>query len=396
LPDRDPKIQAPKAPSDNGFVTALDPRFGHWLLSSLRSGLLAIDATGQLLEINPDAARVVFGCGSAAADDLTEHLIGKHCRDALAGQPAMAELMLSALDGREPPSRAELRLEANGGAAPASIGYTLTRVRDEEGRVRGAVMQFRDLTPYERADEQERLRERLLALGQMAAGVAHELRNPLASTEILVGLLAREVREEEPAALVDDLRSELRRMAAIIDASLSFVRTEAPRWELEDPRALIASVVAGARARSPEGVEINSEVGGSPAQVAMDREKLESVLVNLVQNACHALLEDPDSAAPTVTISCDVEGNAQAELVIRVADNGPGVPEALRERIFYPFFTTRESGSGVGLALAQKLVAAHGGSLLLERQRVGACFAIHLPIRTDLRGELAADDEATR
>jgi signal transduction histidine kinase len=308
--------------------------------------------------------------------------------------------LIAALDGREPPSRAELRLEANGGAAPASIGYTLTRVRDEEGGVRGAVMQFRDLTPYERADEQERLRERLAALGQMAAGVAHELRNPLASTEILVGLLAREVREEEPAALVDDLRSELRRMAAIIDASLSFVRTEAPRWELEDPRALIAAVVAGARARSPRGVEINSEVGASPAQVAMDREKLESVLVNLVQNACHALLEDPDCAAPAVTISCDVEGNAQPELVIRVADNGPGVPEALRERIFYPFFTTRESGSGVGLALAQKLVAAHGGSLLLERQRVGACFAIHLPIRTDLRtdlrSELAGDDEATR
>ncbi|NNL86119.1 MAG: hypothetical protein HKP27_10725, partial [Myxococcales bacterium] len=90
----------------------------------------------------------------------------------------------------------------------------------------------------------------------------------------------------------------------------------------------------------------------------------------------------------------------QPELVIRVADNGPGVPEALRERIFYPFFTTRESGSGVGLALAQKLVAAHGGSLLLERQRVGACFAIHLPIRTDLRtdsrGERAGADEVIR
>ena len=333
--------------------------------------------------MNPDAARIVFGCGSAASDDFTTHLIGKHCQKALASQPAIADLLLGALDGREPPSRAELRLEANGGAAPASIGYTLTRVRDEEGRLQGAAMQFRDLTPYERADEQERLRERLAALGQMAAGVAHELRNPLASTEILVGLLAREVDDGEPATLVDELRGELRRMAGIIDASLSFVRTEAPRWEREDPAALIRAAVDDARGRVPRGIAVECALGDLPPHVALDREKLESVLVNLIQNACQALAGEPEVDDPRVVVRGEVEGDRQQELVVRVSDNGPGIPDSLRERIFYPFFTTRESGSGVGLALAQKLVAAHGGSLLLEKATGGACFAIHLPLRSD-------------
>jgi len=362
-----------------------DSQYAGWLVGSIRSGLVAIDERGAVAALNAAAARLL-GCTGADPDAA----IGKDVRDVLSGQPALVERLLAVLAGDEPPSRSELPLAPRGGRPGPTIGYTASAVRDESGAIRGAVLQFRDLTPYERNAEQERLRDRLAALGEMAAGLAHEIRNPLAGMEILTGLLRRRLGDHpEELALVRELGDEIRRVAESVTESLEFVRPVALRCEPVDPVELLEESLARARARNALEVEVSRDYPEALPPLRADGERLETVLTNLMLNAFEAM-ETCESAARWLRIGVRCEGGEEdghpgdphaPEMVFTVADGGPGIPEELRERIFYPFFTTRQHGSGVGLAQAQKIVAGHGGRLELASEAgAGAVFRVRLPL----------------
>jgi signal transduction histidine kinase len=364
-----------------------DSRYAGWLVGSIRSGLVAIDETGALAALNAAALRVLAGRGGDPGA-----VIGEDCRDVLAGQPAVVERLLAALAGAETPARAELALSPRAGRPGLTIGYTAAAVRDEQGAARGAVLQFRDLTPYERSAEQERLRDRLAALGEMAAGLAHEIRNPLAGMEILTGLLRRRLQDQpEEKALLDELEAEIRRLAETVTASLEFVRPVSLRCEPVDPVELLEESLARARARVPFAGDVERDYDETLPALRADGERLEAVLTNLIVNALEAM-EGAGSKPRRVRLGVraeagfDAEGGAEresapTEIVFTVADSGPGIPDDLRERIFYPFFSTKQEGSGVGLAQAQKIVAGHGGRLELESPRGrGATFRVRIPL----------------
>jgi nitrogen-specific signal transduction histidine kinase len=228
-----------------------DSDYAGLLLDSIRSGLVAIDAHGTIAALNATGHRVL---GCAGADPAA--LLGRPCREALATQPGVVQRLLETLDGAELPSRAELSLERAG----PTIGYTVSAVRDAAGAILGAVLQFRDITPYERDAEQARLRERLAALGEMAAGLAHEIRNPLAGMEILTGLLRRRLGERtEEVALVNELSDELRRVAQTVTDSLEFVRPVVLRSDPVDPVEVIEESLARARSRVPFDVDVRRD-----------------------------------------------------------------------------------------------------------------------------------------
>jgi signal transduction histidine kinase len=316
-------------------------------------------------------------------------VLGRPVAQVLAGRPEVVALLESALDGRERPGRAELRLRSADDPEPFTLGYTLLPVRDREGTVRGSAMLFRDLTPFERADEQARLAERLRALGEMAAGLAHEIRNPLASLEVLAGLLKRRVPDRADALeLVEELTAEIRSLAAIVDAGLDFVRPVPLHREELDLAALLEESLARARARVPFDGVVERRIAPEARTAAADPERLRGALVNLIANALEAMAEGA-SPAPRLELAAWREDEGRSGVCIAVADSGPGVPAELRERIFHPFFTTRDSGSGVGLAEVQKVVAGHGGHVELdERPGGGSVFRIHLPDPPDAeRGE---------
>jgi signal transduction histidine kinase len=265
-------------------------------------------------------------------------------------------------------------------------------IRDARGAVAGAVLQFRDLTPYERNAEQERLRERLAALGEMAAGLAHEIRNPLAGMEILTGLLRRRLSERpEEIALVNELSAEIRRVAQTVTDSLEFVRPVSLRSEPVDPVEVLEESLARARSRVPFDVDVRRDYAETLPPLRADGERLEGVLTNLIVNAFEAM-HGAGSTPARVSLGLRVESAEpyfadEFELVFSVADTGPGIPDELRERIFYPFFTTKQRGSGVGLAQAQKIVAGHGGRLELESEvGNGAIFRVRLPLVTTSSG----------
>ena len=186
------------------------------ILGSMSSGVIAIDAEGVVRVYNAGAQQLL-GCpaeGPRAA-------LGRGCREVLASQPGVARLLLDALERKSPISRGELTLEAGQG----TIGLTLAPVHGEDGVPCGAGMIFRDLAPIERQDERARLQERLAALGQMAAGLAHAIRNPLAGMQVSAGLLRRRLPAgSEEQELVDELLGELREVSRTVSQSLDFVR----------------------------------------------------------------------------------------------------------------------------------------------------------------------------
>ena len=357
------------------------------------SGVCAVDANGSLVMINAAARRTLGGaCASAQ--------LGTPCEQALADYPTLARLLREALAGRPALSRAELCAERADGERRV-LGLSLTSLPDAAGAIGGAAVVFRDLTPIERSGERERLQQRLAALGEMAAGLAHELRNPIAGMEVLAGLLQRRLHgDPEALGLVIDLRGQLRQLTGTVTASLDYLRPVALRREPVEITLLAEEGLVLGLARAPQPACIDRQYRTPLPVLEVDRQLLGVALVNLIVNACEAMadararesrlvLSIDVGPAPELTraVRLDREAGERAitsrELRIAVGDTGPGVPEEIRDRIFDPFFTTRASGSGIGLANVQKIVHAHGGSLSLQSSDLGSVFCIHLPLSAD-------------
>ena len=368
------------------------------------SGVCAVDASGSLVMINAAARRTLGGSCATAP-------LGIPCEQALADYPTLARLLRDALAGRPALSRAELCAERPDGER-RMIGLSMTTLPDAAGAIRGAAVVFRDLAPIERSGERERLQQRLIALGEMAAGLAHELRNPLAGMEVLAGLLQRRLHgDSEALSLVALLRGQIRQLGETVTASLDYLRPVALAREPVDPCELMDEAIVLAFARAPRPDRVDRHYAAAPPRLAVDRQLLGVALVNLIVNACEAMAETRSSfaqraegeprpsdresrlalavevgAAPELAhrVRVDREPSeaapASRELRIAVGDNGPGVSDEIRDRIFDPFFTTRESGSGIGLANVQKIVHAHGGSLSFESSPRGSVFRVHLPL----------------
>jgi signal transduction histidine kinase len=360
-----------------------DGAFESWLLHSMSSGALGVDASGAVVLMNAGARRILGCPGDPAA-----RVCGRDCREVLAAQPEVARLLLEALRRPAGLSRLELALAGGPAGGARAIGLTLTPVRDPAGGVRGAAILFRDLAPIERSDERDRLRDRLAALGEMAAGLAHEIRNPLASMEVTGGLLRRRLEgQPEALALLGELRAELRGLAQTVSSSLDFVRPLALDRAPVAPAALLEEALATARARVAFAGRVDRDYDAAAPALSGDAERLRSALVELIVNALEAMAGCEGELrlglavrGPAPGSGLDPAGEPAGEVSLCVADSGPGVPPDLREKVFYPFFTTKQGGCGLGLASAQKIAAAHGGGIEIDA-RAGLCtFRMRLPL----------------
>jgi signal transduction histidine kinase len=298
----------------------------------------------------------------------------------------VARLLLEALRRPAGLSRLELALAGGPPGAARAIGLTLSPVRDPAGGVRGAAILFRDLAPIERHDERDRLRDRLAALGEMAAGLAHEIRNPLASMEVTGGLLRRRLEgQPEAQGLLAELLAELRGLAQTVSSSLDFVRPLALDRAPVAPAALLEEALATARARVAFAGRVDRDYDAAAPALSGDAERLRSALVELIVNALEAMAGCEGEMRLGLAVQVPAPGSGPdsepvGEVSLCVADSGPGVPPQLREKVFYPFFTTKQGGCGLGLASAQKVAAAHGGGIEIDG-RAGTCtFRMRLPV----------------
>jgi len=346
----------------------------------MRNGVIAFRRDGVLTLINDEAYRM-FGLVRAPGD------IGRPFADVLKGRLDVIRVLTSAFELSHLPNRAEVRLKDLGRV----IGYTLSRVKDDDGRVIGAVMFFKDLTQVEQLEERERLRNRLASLGEMAAGIAHELKNPLAGIEVMAGLLRRQVPDSPDAqSLLADIISEAKLANAIVVEMLEFVRPLRLQVERTDLNTVLHQAITLAESKVPRG-EVTVDIALPPdlPMIDGDEHQLCQVFTNLLANALEAL----DGAghigiAGTTTVIGEHPAIAAPHqparmIVVDVTDDGPGVPAELTDKIFDPFFSTKPQGSGLGLAIVRKIVDAHDGRIDVNSSPAGTCFRVTLPVSND-------------
>ncbi len=345
----------------------------------MRNGVIAVRRNGSMVLMNDEAYRIL---GITRRDAHAEAAFTEVLRE----RPDAVRLLASAFERGHLPNRAELRLKE----LDRVIGYTLSQVRDDFGEVLGAAMFFKDLTHVEQLEERERLRDRLASLGEMAAGLAHELKNPLAGIEVTAGLLRRLVPDSKDAqSLLTDLMSEAKLANTIVVEMLEFVRPIRLRVAHMPLTEVLHQAITLAETKASRG-EITTTVRLSPdlPDIIGDPYQLAQVFTNLVLNAFEAM--DGHGA---ITISASVEtlygdpgtdagsGAPTTIVVVDVDDTGPGVPEEMRDRIFDPFFTTKPQGSGLGLAIVRKIVDAHDGRIDIRSSVGGGTrFRITLPV----------------
>ena len=367
-------------PTPKGGPGVVPDGFYKDMVWNLRNGVVAITRDGRVAVMN-DIAYRVLGLRRSSRD------IGRPFMEVLKDVPDVTRIIAGAFELSHLPNRAELRLKNTGKV----IGYTLSPVKDARGRDVGATLFFKDLTRVEQLEERERLRDRLAALGEMAAAIAHEVKNPLAGIEVMAGLLKRQLTDSPDAQnVLADIIKEAKMANVIVQEVLAFVRPI--RLQVED--IAVADVLrdaitmAESHASLKGKIDVQVDVPEALRPIQGDPHQLRQIFTNLLTNAFEAMGGLGAVAITAVAVDGDDDGGPADHgtgptIQITVSDNGPGIPPEVMERIFSPFFTTKPQGSGLGLAIVRKIVDAHDGRIDVgERPGGGTEFRVTLPVRS--------------
>ena len=359
------------------------------ILASLTTGIVTVDLEGRVVTLNP-AAELMTGF-------FAGEVRGRYCTEVFAHTPDLAELLMETLASRvaQPGVTVTLR-RRNGRAMPVEL--SAAPLRGGESKELGVIGVFRDLTRVRQLEDRLRRSDRLAAIGELAAGLAHEIKNPLTSLLTFSRHLAR--RFEDPdfrQKFLSVVPRELERINTIVERLLELARPARLTFKPLRLPALLERVLElyGDRLEA-QSIRVVRDWRRDVPVVWVDQEALYRALVNLVANALDAM---PRGGRLTLRVAwSDAETLASARagtrrVAVEVEDSGTGIEPADLDRIFNPFFSTKEGGTGLGLALTQKIVEDHGGSIdVRSGLGAGALFRIVLPLMPDAPPDAGHDD----
>lgn len=371
------------------FFTSEEKDYGLKILNSLRCGILSLDMERRITAVNEIALRIL--------DLEIRDYVGLHIGELFKDRQELLSTLEDAYQVKNPPSRAELVIKVSEGKY-RTLGYTISFLKNEDEFVEGISLFFKDLTLVEQMNEQEKLKDRLAALGQMAAGLAHEIRNPLAAIELTTSLVKRKLNGQLPqVSQLESVHSEVHKLNKIVSDCLEFVRPIKISTEKSEIVTLLEeSIESALSAAHRDKLQIGREFIPVPP-VQLDRHQMKQVFVNILVNAIQAITDagtiriasGPSSQfqkvgtysnGGTTGKNISLQVNLAPYVWVKISDTGKGIPEEILDKIFYPFFTTKEKGSGIGLAIAQKIIDMHRGSIDVESELgKGTTFTIKLP-----------------
>jgi nitrogen fixation/metabolism regulation signal transduction histidine kinase len=336
------------------------------IISSLTAGLLVVGLKGEIRILNPAGRRTL---------DLPDSLAVEGYPRSPREQPLLDVINECLRRGTAIVRRAVALPDSGSGVT--YLGVTVSPLFDADAQLHGAICLFTDLTAVKDLEEQLRLKDSLATVGELTAGIAHEFRNGLATIHGYSKLLDLNALPESYRAYVQGIRAETESLSQVVTNFLNFARPAQLTLTEVDLRGICERAAEEIRpdARALGGeVEVQGEFG----MIEGDEILLRQAFSNLLRNALEACAGGAEP--PRIVIQSDVDA-AQKLSRIAVNDNGPGVAEAYRERVFRPFFTMKRNGTGLGLALVQKIIVFHNGRVTIAATaQGGASFQVTLPI----------------
>jgi two-component system sensor histidine kinase AtoS len=366
------------------------------ILNSLTNGIVTVDFDGRVVTLNP-AAELLTGF-------FKGEVVGRYCSEVFAHTPELSDILMETLASRAPITGVNVTLRRrNGSAVP--IEFSTAALKGSEGKDVGVIGVFRDLTLVRQLESDLRRSDRLAALGSLAAGLAHEIKNPLTS---LLTFSRHLERKFEDAHFREKFQNvvprELERINAIVERLLELARPARMSVTLVRLPAILDSVVElYANQIEARQITVVREYARDVPPIQADQEGVYRVLVNLVANAIDAM---PGGGRLTLRAGWN-EGGAplprwrrgapDRRVKIEVEDTGGGIPPSESDRIFNPFYTTKEGGTGIGLALAHKIVEDHGGTIHFRSGHAGGTtFTVVLALIPEPPVGAGLGDEAPR
>lgn len=332
------------------------------VINGTSDAIHTVDMKGRIISTNK-AFEELYGWSAADTADKMPYLVPA---TALLQEEGRLEQLKN---GASLPPVETVRLKQDGTLVEVSVSTSV--IRDEEGHPHSFVHVSRDMTERNRMEELLRRSEKLTTVGQLAAGVAHEIRNPLTT---LQGFLQLQQQKQQIVPLhIELMLSELARINLIVSEFLILAKPQAVHFQLKDVRSILSDVISLLDSQAHLcGIEFETRFSNAPALVHCEENQLKQVFINIVKNSIEAMAEGGIIVLDQQLV--------QDSVVISIADQGEGIPEEMLPKLGEPFFTNKESGTGLGLMVSQRIIQAHKGSLEIQSEfGRGAVVTIMLP-----------------
>lgn len=272
-------------------------------------------------------------------------------------------------------SRHDLRYQSVTGEEAQLLGVTVSSLYHPAFNEQIQIALIEDITKLRRLEYSARQNEKLAAIGGLAAGIAHEIRNPLAGISGSIEMLSQTVTNDDDRKLMKIVLREIDRLNNLITEFLDFARPEKPPTEIVRLTPILQEVLESMKANSQvrSDVRVDARLGDQDA-ILGHRDKLKQAFLNIILNAYQAMTEAKE---PVLSVKVAREGG---DIVLRIRDSGSGMNEATRKRMFEPFHTTKTKGTGLGLAVTHKILEGHGAKIFVESEPGrGTEFVLHFP-----------------
>jgi two-component system, NtrC family, sensor histidine kinase HydH len=338
------------------------------ILNNMSEGVLAADKNGKINLMNPMAEKIL--------GLLPGEAIGLYCSEIINNSDCIIERAIKLNAGVE---YSETLIRTKKGKE-IILGGTADIVRNEDGTINTVVAVIRDVTLQRSIEESQQRNEKLSAMGELAAGVAHEIKNPLNAIGITVQRFEKEYLpaegEEEYRDMIKMMKSEVERVSSIINQFLTYSRPRKVKLLSVQSDELLKDVYNTFYSRSVKD-NVNLDLNTVDAGINADYSLLKQALINIVQNAFEAV-----SAGGTIKIESVKE---DSKLAVIITDNGAGIPAENLGKIFNLYFTTKQAGSGLGLSIVNQIITDHNGSIKIESlPGEGTKFIVSIPLIKDL------------
>ncbi len=350
-----------------------EKKFSEDILNSSINGILTTDIQGRITSLNP-AAEEIFGIRK-------EDSLEKSIRDVFLSIPELDNMLKRILRRHENIKGYECALKKDG--KNIILNISSSPIIDDAGNLSGILFLTLDITREREREECLQRVNRLISLGELAAGVAHEIRNPLTGIGVVLDILkSRKRLMKSDTGLLDEAAQEIERLEKLVSDLLDFARPKKFNFEPVGINDIIRSIQFLISEKcNNNNIRLTTRFGENLPKTCMDFERIRQCLLNIVINAIRAM---PGGGDLTIETGCGnrlVEDEGEPCIMVSISDTGSGIPDSVRDRIFDPFFTTHHEGTGLGLSIAHSIVKEHRGTVRFDTKAgKGTRFFVLLPL----------------